>query len=130
MDGYLSLDRLIREKFGADVGVGEYISRLGAVKDGEPRGDVPARLARYRAIRNSFAHEAGALSKSREVRAEDIRWLRGFCRDVKRGRDPLTKYEKKFKKERRARRIRVTLWLVFALAVCLAVGAVVLGAMI
>ena len=96
---YLALDALLASKLGlARGGVTEYINRLGANASVGGRDATLKKLVHYRGIRNKMAHEADALRRLEGVTGEDIKWVKTFAKEVKRGRDPLSRYLKKPKK--------------------------------
>ena len=103
---YKELDRDCCEKFGVTSGgVTEYINRLNNARFAPDRDDVLPRLVRYRNIRNKFAHDVGSIRKSDEISKADIKWVRGFNRDLVKKRDPISTYLKKARRYARRRKI-------------------------
>ena len=93
---YLALDSLLASKLGLKRGgVTEYINRLGTNSAVPERDATLSKLVHYRGIRNKMAHEEGALRKLEGVKREDIKWVKTFAKQVKSGKDPLSRYLKK-----------------------------------
>ena len=87
---YLALEKtLCDEHLGC---VSEYISRLDGARYAERREEVLMHLLRYRSIRNRLAHEPGALDSIRSIGSDDIKWIKRFLCDLRRGRDPVSRY--------------------------------------
>lgn len=115
---YMSLDKICCDKFGiATGGVTEYINRLNNARFAPGRDDVLPRLVRYRNLRNKFAHEVGALRRVDELAKVDIKWLRGFERDLNKKRDPISVYLKKARRHVRRRRLRRIFYAVAAVSI-------------
>ncbi len=90
---YLELDHLCCEKFGiTSGGITEYITRLNNARFAPGRDDVLPKLVRYKNLRNRFVNEPGSVRRSDDITKEDIRTLMRFCRDIKRRKDPISKY--------------------------------------
>ncbi len=123
LETYKVLDRDCCEKFGvASGGVTEYINRLNNARFAPDRDDVLPRLVRYRNIRNKFAHDIGSIRKSDEITKADLKWMRGFNKNIIKRRDPISVYLRKAKRYARRRRLFRTL---FGVAVFLVVALVV-----
>lgn len=115
---YMSLDKICCDKFGiATGGVTEYINRLNNARFAPGRDDVLPRLVRYRNLRNKFAHEVGALRRVDELAKVDIKWLRGFERDLNKKKDPISVYLKKARRHVRRRRLRRIFYAVAAVSI-------------
>ena len=96
LNTFLELDKLCCDKFGIITGgVTEYVTRLNNARFAPDRDEVLPRLNKYRNLRNLFAHEPGALKKTDDITKEDIKWLKKFRKDVKKKRDPISKYLRK-----------------------------------
>ena len=103
---YKELDRDCCEKFGVTSGgVTEYINRLNNARFAPERDDVLPRLVRYRNIRNKFAHDVGSIRKSDEISKADIKWVRGFNKDLIKKRDPISTYLRKARRYARRRKL-------------------------
>ena len=87
---YLTLDKVLCDRHIS--GVSEYISRLDDARYAERREEVLKHLLRYRSIRNRLAHEPGALDSIKSISSGDIKWIKRFLRDLRRGRDPVSRY--------------------------------------
>ena len=118
---YLELDKLCCEKFGVAVnGVTEYINRLNNAKFAAKRDVVLPKLAKYRNLRNRFAHEPQAIRKCKDIKKKDIKWVVNFKKSVKGKKDPISKYLKKarrFARRRKFGRFILVLLILAALAV-------------
>lgn len=118
LDAYLTLDTVCGDKFGvAGGGVTEYINRLNEARFAEGRDNVLPKLVRYRAVRNRFAHEVGALRNVDELSGADVRWLKGFLRDINRKRDPISLYVKKARRYARQKKLRRALYALGGVAI-------------
>ena len=121
---YKELDRDCCEKFGvASGGVTEYINRLNNARFAPERDDVLPRLVRYRNIRNKFAHDVGSIRKSDEISKADIKWVRGFNKDLIRKRDPISTYLRKARRYARRRKMYRTAFAVFLILIAVLAGA-------
>ena len=122
LEVYKELDRDCCEKFGVTSGgVTEYINRLNNARFAPERDDVLPRLVRYRNIRNKFAHDIGSIRKSDEVSKADVKWVKGFNKDLVKKRDPISTYLRKARRYARRRKfyralLATTLLLIIALA--------------
>jgi hypothetical protein len=106
LEVYKELDRDCCEKFGVTTGgVTEYVNRLNNARFAPDRDDVLPRLVRYRNIRNKFAHDVGAIRKSDEISKADIKWVRGFNKDILKKRDPISVYLRKARRYARRRKM-------------------------
>ncbi len=115
---YMSLDKICCDKFSiATGGVTEYINRLNNARFAPGRDDVLPRLVRYRNLRNKFAHEVGALRRVDELAKVDIKWLRGFERDLNKKRDPISVYLKKARRYARRRKLRRVFYAIAAISI-------------
>ena len=115
---YMSIDKICCDKFGiATGGVTEYINRLNNARFAPGRDDVLPRLVRYRNLRNKFAHEVGALRRVDELAKVDIKWLRGFERELNKKRDPISVYLKKARRYARRRRLRRIFYAIAAISI-------------
>lgn len=93
---YLELDHLCCTKFCiTSGGVTEYITRLNNARFAPGRDNVLPRLVRYKNLRNRFVNEPGSVRKSDDITKEDIKCISRFCRDIKRKKDPISKYLRK-----------------------------------
>lgn len=96
MNIYIELDRICSDKFGiTSGGITEYITRLNNARFAPGRDDVLPKLVRYKNLRNRFVNEPGAVRKTDDITKDDIRCLIRFCRDVKKKKDPISKYLRK-----------------------------------
>ncbi len=106
LEVYKELDRDCCEKFGVTSGgVTEYINRLNNARFAPDRDDVLPRLVRYRNIRNKFAHDVDSIRKSDEISKADIKWVRGFNKDLIKKRDPISAYLRKARRYARRRKL-------------------------
>ena len=111
---YKELDRDCCEKFGVTSGgVTEYINRLNNARFAPERDDVLPRLVRYRNIRNKFAHDVGSIRKSDEISKADIKWVRGFNKDLIKKRDPISTYLRKARRYARRRKLYRIVFVIF-----------------
>lgn len=109
-DCYMETDRLCALKFDVPIGgVGEYINRLEGMRYIPGRDEVLPKLLRYRDIRNSFAHESGALGSDVGVTKSDIAWLKKFNRELYLRKDPFSAYLKSERRLERRKKLRRTL---------------------
>lgn len=93
LESYIKLDKSCGEMLGVpSKGVTEYINKLNNTRSAPDRDETVKRLIRYRGIRNKLAHEVGALRRMNDVTKKDLKWVRKFDKDVRRLRDPLSKY--------------------------------------
>ena len=120
---YKELDRDCCEKFGVTSGgVTEYINRLNNARFAPERDDVLPRLVRYRNIRNKFAHDVGSIRKSDEISKADIKWVRGFNKDLVKKRDPISTYLRKARRYARRRKFYRTVLVIFILLIAALAG--------
>lgn len=90
---YLELDSLCCEKFGiSSGGITEYITRLNNARFAPGRDNMLPKLVRYKNLRNRFVNEPGSVRKTDDISKEDIKCITRFCRDIKRRKDPISKY--------------------------------------
>lgn len=93
---YLEMDHVLCDKFGiTSGGVTEYITRLNNARFAPGRDDVLPKLVRYKNLRNRFINEPGSVRKTDDITKDDIRCLRRFIRDLKKRKDPISKYLRK-----------------------------------
>lgn len=125
---YLELDKALCQKLDSKAGVTEYINKLNGAKYAPGRDNSLHRLIKYRGLRNRIAHEPGALKDIDNITRDDIIWLKGFKKQVMRGKDPLSVYLKKASSRIRNRALKRTLLLagIGAAAVLAAVAVIVL----
>lgn len=123
---YFELDRVCSEKFGiTSGGITEYITRLNNARFAPGRDEVLPKLVRYKNLRNRFVNEPGAVRKSDDITKEDIRCLMRFCRDVKKKKDPISKYLRKarlYAMRKKAGKIATTLLIVALIAAVCAIA--------
>lgn len=125
LENYIRLDHECSEKLGTVTGgVTEYINKLNGAKYVTGKDEVLPRLVRYRNLRNRFAHEPGAIRKIDELNASDVRWVIRFKREIKRNRDPLSRYLRKAR--RFVLRRRALKALIVGASVAITVAAVVI----
>lgn len=123
---FLELDHICCEKFGVTTGgVTEYINRLNNARFAPGRDEVLPKLVRYRNLRNRFVHEPGAIRKTDDISKADIRSLHRFCRDVKKKKDPISKYLRKARLYALRRRAIKLLVAGLAVAVAVLIGVVI-----
>ena len=121
---YKELDRDCCEKFGVTTGgVTEYINRLNNARFAPERDDVLPRLVRYRNIRNKFAHDVASIRKSDEISKADIKWVRGFNKDLIKKRDPISTYLRKARRYARRRRFYKIAFVIFLILIAALAGA-------
>ena len=124
LEVYKELDRDCCEKFGVTSGgVTEYINRLNNARFAPERDDVLPRLVRYRNIRNKFAHDVGSIRKSDEISKADIKWVRGFNKDLIKKRDPISTYLRKARRYARRRKLYRTVLVIFIVLIAALAGA-------
>ena len=121
---YMDLDKICCVKFGiVSGGVTEYINRLNNARFAPGRDDVLPRLVRYRNLRNKFANEVQAIRRVDEITKVDVSWIRGFERDVRKKRDPISVYLRKARKYARRRKLyRGFVWSLVLIIIALAVA--------
>lgn len=103
---YMELDRVTSEMFGISIGgVTEYINKLNNARFAPGREEALPRLVRYRNLRNKLAHEPGAIRRISEITKQDTKWVKGFAKDVVKGRDPISIYLKKARRYSLRRKI-------------------------
>jgi hypothetical protein len=125
---YLELDKLCCEKFGVAVnGVTEYINRLNNAKFAAKRDVVLPKLAKYRNLRNRFAHEPQAIRKCKDIKNKDIKWVVNFKKSVKGKKDPISKYLKKARRFVRGKKLRNLIIALLILGVAAVAGLKVAG---
>ncbi len=106
-DTYIAIDKMCCEKFGIDkYGITEYITRLNNARFAPNREQVLPTLVKYRNLRNSLAHDEGAMKTSADIQKSDVKWLRSFEKQLKKKRDPMSAYLKKAYRHKRLRRLR------------------------
>ena len=76
-------------------GVTEYINRLNSSDSIPGKSEVLPKLLSYRKLRNRLAHEEGALTDVSEIKNSDLRWLKSFKNSVEKGRDPISKSQRR-----------------------------------
>ena len=81
------------------------------------------RLVRYRNIRNKFAHDVGSIRKSDEISKADIKWVRGFNKDLIKKRDPISTYLRKARRYARRRRFYKIAFVIFLILIAALAGA-------
>lgn len=125
LESFISLESLCADKLGiTTAGVSEYISRLSGAKMAIGRDETIKQLTRFRKIRNRLVHENGALRTLDEISQNDIKWLHRFEKSVKKSKDPLSRYYKQSKGNKRKKRFLACL---IALLVVAAVAAIYLA---
>ncbi len=92
---YINLDRACADKLDTKTGVTEYINKLTNMRYASGRDDILPRLINYRKLRNRIAHEPGAMKDIDNISKEDISWLKSLERNIRRGKDPVSKYLKR-----------------------------------
>lgn len=123
----MTLDTLCCKKLGSSkMGVTEYITRLNNARFAPSRDEVLPRLVKYRNMRNSLAHDAGALSSSSDITKTDLKWLRLFIKTLEKKKDPLSLYLRKARRHAKLRRARKTI--LIALFTITAIAAAVIAA--
>lgn len=101
LSAYIRLEEDCNVKFNlAKGGVTEYIRRLSNLRFAEGSPEVLRTLCNFRAMRNSMVHESDSVHRLNITR-HDVNALRRFHADLKRQRDPLSRYLT------RARRARI-----------------------
>ncbi len=126
LESFISLESLCADKLGiTTAGVSEYISRLSSAKMAIGRDETIKQLSRFRKIRNRLVHENGALRSLDEINQNDIKWLRRFEKSVKKNKDPLSRYYKQSKVDKRKKILlaclAVLLFVASVAAICLAI---------
>ena len=122
LESFISLESLCADKLGiTTAGVSEYISRLSGAKMAIGRDETLKQLNRFRKIRNRLVHENGALRSLGEINNNDIKWLRRFEKSVKKNKDPLSRYYKQSKDDKRNKKV---LACIFALLLAAAAAAI------
>lgn len=102
LEAFISLESLCADKLGiTTAGVSEYISRLSGAKMAIGRDETVKQLTRFRKVRNRLVHENGALRSLGEISQKDIKWLKKFEKSVKKSKDPLSRYYKQAKGDKR-----------------------------
>ena len=102
LEAFISLESLCADKLGiTTAGVSEYISRLSGAKMAIGRDETVKQLTRFRKVRNRLVHENGALRSLGEISQNDIKWLKRFEKSVKKSKDPLSRYYKQAKGDKR-----------------------------
>ena len=102
LEAFISLESLCADKLGiTTAGVSEYISRLSGAKMAIGRDETVKQLTRFRKVRNRLVHENGALRSLGEISQKDIKWLKKFEKSVKKSKDPLSRYYKQSKDDKR-----------------------------
>ncbi len=124
LEVYKELDRDCCEKFGVTSGgITEYINRLNNARFAPERDDVLPRLVRYRNIRNKFAHDVGSIRKSDEISKADVKWVRGFNKDLIKKRDPISTYLRKARRYARRKKLYRIAFLIFLVLIAVLAGA-------
>ena len=122
VNAFIELDKLCCEKFGvASNGVTEYVNRLNNARFAPNRDEVLPKLVKYRNLRNRFAHEPQALRKCDDIAKSDVKWVAKFKKNVKKKKDPISKYLKKARRFARRRKFGKVL-LVLLILVAAVVG--------
>jgi adenine-specific DNA methylase len=122
---YKALDNICCRKFGTDKsGVTEYITRLNNARFAPMRDEVLPRLVKYRNIRNSIAHDEGALYEITDIIKSDVKWIKYFIKLLEKKKDPLSLYLRKARRHAKLRRARKVILIAF-LCIALAAGAAV-----
>lgn len=120
MQAYLELDAVCSEKLNvAGGGVTEYVNRLNNARLAPGRDEALPRLVRYRTIRNMLSHEVGAIKRDNGVTKSDIVWVKKFCSNITKKKDPLSLYLRRARRYLRFRKIR-------KIATCVAASLLVL----
>ena len=127
LEDYIALDQLCCKKLGtAKMGVTEYITRLNNARFAPSRDEILPRLVKYRNIRKSLVHDAGALSTSSDLTKNDVKWMKLFVKTMEKKKDPLSLYLRKARRHAKLRRARKTILItLFAIT---AIAAVVIAA--
>ena len=126
LEAFISLESLCADKLGiTTAGVSEYISRLSGAKMAIGRDETVKQLTRFRKVRNRLVHENGALRSLDEISQKDIKWLKKFEKSVKKSKDPLSRYYKQAKGDKRKKILlaclAVLLFVASVAAICLAI---------
>ena len=122
---YKVLENICCQKFGTDKnGVTEYITRLNNARFAPMRDELLPRLVKYRNIRNSLAHDAGALYEISDIGKTDVKWIKYFVKLLEKKKDPLSLYLRKARRHAKLRKARKVIIISF-LCIALAAGAAV-----
>lgn len=109
-NAYLELDKICAQRLGiSKSGVTAYINNLVDCRYAPDRNDVLRKLIKYRKIRNILAHEPIAMTELNEITKEDIKWVNQFTKTVDKKKDPISRYERKLKRQEIWRKVRIVL---------------------
>jgi hypothetical protein len=117
LNAYVSADKICCEKFGiTKYGITEYITRLNNARFAPMRDEVLPTLVKYRSVRNTLVHEVDALADSNEITKTDVKWMKGFEKQLDKRKDPLSAYLRKAHRHKRLRKLRNVLLALLAVA--------------
>ena len=120
---YVQLDKLCCDKFGiTEKGATEYITRLNNARFAPSRDEVLPKLVKYRNLRNSLAHDEGAMISSTDITKQDAKWVKDFVKTLDKKRDPLSLYLRKAQRHQRLRKLRRVLIISFLVIAAVAAG--------
>ena len=109
-NAYLELDKICAKRFDiSKKGVTAYISKLVDLRYAPERNEVLRKLIKYRKLRNIIAHEVDAMSDLNEITKEDIKWINKFSKNIECKKDPISRYERKIRRQEIWRKVRVVL---------------------
>ena len=109
-NAYLELDKICAKRFDiSKKGVTAYISKLVDLRYAPERNEVLRKLIKYRKLRNIIAHEVDAMSDLNEITKEDIKWINKFSKNIEGKKDPISRYERKIRRQEIWRKVRVVL---------------------
>ena len=123
LDLYSELDKVCCDKFGIPAdGVTEYINRLSNTRFAPKRDEVLPNLVKYRNMNNLFAHQPKDVKKNKDLTKADVKWIKGFKKDVSKKKDPLSVYLKKARRYVRGKKFRKFLLTLVILGAIAAAG--------
>ena len=106
---YVELDSKCCDRLGVKVGgVTEYINRLESAKFAPKRDEVLDSLNKYRNVRNILANDPKAMKKNKILTKQDLKWIKKFCKTLKKKKDSISSYLKKARTFARNRKIKRT----------------------
>lgn len=125
---YSQMESQCQEKFGVSAGgVDKYIERLESARFAPDREDVLGKLSQYQSLSQRLESDPNAMKQIKEIEKNDVQWVKGFGDDLKKKKDPISRYLKSARKYVRGRKIRRAILIILLVLILLAGATVALS---
>lgn len=117
-EAYARMEGECQEKLGVSAGgVNEYVRRLESARFAPDRDNVLGKLAAYQHISYRIQNEPNALRHMSAIEKNDVQWVKKFGSDLKKKKDPISRYLKSARRYARGRKIRRVLLILLLLLI-------------